>query len=196
MKNFNIMKKLSVITLRVGKKKIVLILLILGLASVLYFQFSKQKQTKGMSETNAVSGPRATAQVNKELSIPLKDEKGKIVSTISYSLQTADIRDEIFIQGQKAVAVKGRTFLIMTIKITNPYDKSIQVNTRDYIRLSMNSNESEWFAPEIHNDPVQISPISTKITRLGFPINSSDKNFKVKMGEIAGEKQSLDLNFK
>jgi hypothetical protein len=116
------------------------------------------------------------------------------VSNLKYTLVSGELTDQILVNGQKATAVSGKTFLIINIKLTNDSNNKATINTRDYIRLSTGS-DSEWLAPDIHNDPVEVQPISTKYTRLGFPVDSNVKNFKVRVGEINGDKTTLDLTF-
>lgn len=140
-----------------------------------------------------IQGPKATLQINKDFSFPLKDSTGKVVNQFIYTIQTAELRDEIIVQGQKATAVAGRTFLILNLKIANQHNQNVSINTRDYVRLSVNGNENEWLAPDIHNDPVEVLAISTKYTRVGFAINSSDKSLVLQIGEINGDKQKIDL---
>lgn len=140
-----------------------------------------------------VKGARGEQNINQEFSFPLKDDVGEEVSRIVYVVEKAELRDEIMVQGQRATAIEGRTFLILTLKIKNEYKNAIQIETRDYTRLSVNNNQEEWLAPDIHNDPVEVQAISTKYTRLGFPINSSDKNLVLRVGEIDGEKEMLEL---
>ena len=72
----------------------------------------------------------------------------------------------------------------------------IKINTKDFIRLSVNNNQNEWLAPDLHNDPVEVQAISTKNTRLGFPVNESDKNLVLQVGEIEGYKQQISLSLK
>jgi hypothetical protein len=141
-----------------------------------------------------VKGAKSVQEINKEFTFPLKDADGKEISRIKYVLQRAEKRDEIVVQGQKASAISGRTFLILTIKITNEHNQPIEIETRDYIRLSINNNEDEWLAPDIHNDPVEVQAISTKFTRAGFPINDDDKNLVVRIGEINGDKDRIELD--
>lgn len=147
------------------------------------------------SEKISVKGASSTTNINKEFSFPLKDSKGKEISNFKYMLEKAELRDEIIVKGKKATAVKGRVFLILTLKITNEYTQSIEVNTKDYVRLSVNGNRDEWLAPDIHNDPVKVQAISTKYTRVGFPINESDKDLVLRVGEINGEKEEINLAF-
>lgn len=146
---------------------------------------------------NRPLGPtvKAGQTLNKEFTFPLLDDNGVKVSEIKYKLTTAEVEDSIIVNGQRANAVKGRTFLVINLEITNNHTQAIQINSRDYLRLSVNG-DSDWIAPDIHNDPVQVQAISTKITRLGFPINDSDKDLTLQVGEIKGVKQFVKLNLK
>jgi hypothetical protein len=135
----------------------------------------------------------ATQNINKLITFPVKDAAGKEVTRIKYLLETAELRDEIVLKGTKATAVQGRVFLIINLKITNDYNKALQINSRDFIRLTVN-NESERLAPNIHNDPVEVQAISTTRTRVGFSIAESDKNLTLYVGEINGDKEELKLN--
>lgn len=174
--------------------------LILGLIIITVIFFITTNLTK--SKNNTVAGTqnnkvniqkaKATQLLNKEFLFPLKDATGKEISKLKFFIQSAEKRDEIIVKGQKATSVQGRTFLILNLKITNDYNRSIQINARDYLRLIVN-NSSEKLAPDIHNDPVEIQAISTKLTRLGFPINDTDKNLTLQVGEIEGNKELIKL---
>ncbi len=136
-----------------------------------------------------------TLPLNREFKFPLKDEKNETVGEIKYTIENVELRDEIIIKGKKAYAVKGRVFLILNLKITNDSSKTISMNTKDYARLFVNNNENEPLSPSIHNDPVVVDAISVKPTRVGFAISESDKNIKLKIGEIKGDKTTVDINF-
>ncbi|OGY18634.1 MAG: hypothetical protein A2900_02745 [Candidatus Chisholmbacteria bacterium RIFCSPLOWO2_01_FULL_50_28] len=142
-----------------------------------------------------VAGAKAAIALNRDFEFPLKDASGEEVSKIKFTFENAELRDEIIVKGQRATSVRGRTFLILTLKITNSYNQSIEVDSKNYVRLTVNNNEGEKLAPDIHNDPVQVQADSTKFTRVGFPINDTDKNLAIYVGEIQGEKQKVELNF-
>lgn len=133
--------------------------------------------------------------LTKEFAFPLRDNNGEEIDKMRYIIEKAEIRDEIIVKGKKATSVKGRTFLIVDLKLINNFNKGIEINTRDYVRLVVNNNEVETPAPDIHNDPVEVQAISTKYTRVGFPIDDNVQSLKLRVGEINGEKQIIELNF-
>lgn len=138
---------------------------------------------------------RKTLSINREFFFPLFDSNGKEVGKIKYFIENAELRDEIIVKGQKATAIRGRTFLIINFKLINDSNKAVQINSRDFSRLVANGNEGDRLAADIHNDPVDVQPASTKQARIGFPINDDDKNIKLQVGEISKEKTTIDLNF-
>lgn len=174
-------------------------LLITVIAVLILLGLSKLISGIGGSGTGKrieVLGAKASQDLNREFLFPLRDGSGESLSDIKFFIEKAELRDEIVVQGKRATSIKGRTFLIITAKITNQYRQAITMNTKDYVRLSVNGNEEEWLAPDIHNDPVEIQAISTKYTRIGFPINETDKNLILRVGEINGEKVRIPLELK
>lgn len=141
-----------------------------------------------------VAGARATIPLDQEFSFPVRDSAKKTVTNIKFILENAELRDEIIVQGKRATAVQGRTFLIVTFKITSDFTRSLEINTKNYFRLTVNGNESDLLASEIHNDPVVVQPMSTKYTRIGWPIYDTDRDLILLVGEIEGEKTQVELN--
>ncbi|MDO8498393.1 MAG: hypothetical protein Q7S44_01260 [bacterium] len=194
--NLNFLNRLSLGN-RVSEKKLLAVIVILLFAGVVLTVLSKTRTasvTSDSSQKVQIQPAKATLSLSKEFSFPVKDDSGKQIGEIKYLMESAEKRDEIIVKGQKATSVGERTFLILNLKLSNNSNSGVELKTRDFVRLSIN-NGSEWLAPDIHNDPVEVQAISTKYTRLGFPINDSDTNLKVQVGEINGEKQVFDLNF-
>lgn len=130
--------------------------------------------------------------LGKNYTFSIKNDKAEEVAKISYTIESADTQKDIIIKGQKGSAVKGKAFLILNLKLTNPSDKEISINTRDYVRLS--NKNADLIASDIHNDPVTIQPISTKYTRLGFTIDATNTLFTLQVGEIDGTKEKIPLH--
>lgn len=178
--------------------KYVKVLLVLVILIGVVYAGSRLLNNSGsavLSDSDKVTVEKAkkSQEINKEFSFPLNDDSGEKIGDVRYMIEKAELMDEIIVKGQKATAVKGRTFLILTLKITNEYKQAIEMNSKDYLRLSVNGNREEWLAPDIHNDPVEIQAISTKYTRVGFPINDKDKDLILRIGEIDGEKEEIPL---
>ena len=168
--------------------------LVIGFFAVLTLILVGSAIKRAGGSTDIVIAPaKATQSLDKEFSFPLKNDKSEEVSRIKYIIENVEKRDEIVVKGQRARSVKGRTFLIFNLKIVNDFNQVIQIQTRDYVRLSVNGDKNQWLAPDIHNDPVDIQAISTKLTRIGFAINDSDKNIVLRVGEINGEKEEIEI---
>jgi len=141
-----------------------------------------------------VRAPKASQTIAKEFSFPLVDSKGKEITRIKYTVDAAELRDEIIVKGQRASSVRGRTFLIIPIKITNEFDKALEIQAKDYIRLVVNNNDKELRAADVHSDPVTVQALSTKPARLGFAINDTDTGIKLIVGELNGTKETIEIS--
>ena len=187
---------------KTGIRKIIKILLSLFVISMIliggYKLLSKIKikDIKDSTDKIELKPAKASQSLNKEFSFPLRNEKGEEVSVIKYTLEDAELRDEIIVKGKQAKSVKGRTFLILNLKVKNEFKQSIKIDTRDYLRLSVNGNEEEWLAPDIHNDPVEVQAISTKLTRIGFAIDDNASSLLLTIGEISADKERVVLELK
>lgn len=176
------------------KAILLIILLVLLLLFVGGKIFGNKQQIVSNSQTRLDAPSVLKSQdINKEFTFPLKDANGKEVGDLKYMIEKAELQNSILIQGQKADAVKGKLFLVISLKITNEHNKNVDLRTRDYIRLSVNDNKDEWLAPDIHNDPVSVQAISTKYTHLAFAIDNSAKNLLLRVGEIDGDKEEIAL---
>lgn len=143
------------------------------------------------SQTDSQQGLLETQPLDVTLNIPI-DEKGN--NSIVYKVTGAEIRNSIVLRGQRARAIEGRKFVILNLKLTNSLEQRVSLNSRDYVRMSLAGSEDR-LAPSIHNDPVELQPISDQTTRLGFSVDASATNFKFYVGEISGEKQEVEVVF-
>jgi len=177
--------------LLLGGSVCIIILLVIG-----GYLIGKNTQASSNQVTSiAVDKPYFSKDINRDFSFPVKDAKGNTVATITYTIESANLQNQIILQGQRADAVTGRTFLIFNVKILNPSTQNIQINTRDFIRVTVD-NSNELLAPEIHNDPVDIQPISTKYTRIGLPIDTTVTSVTLHVGEIDGTKTPITIPLK
>src|SRR3989344_263312 len=129
-----------------GLKKIVVIFGILVIVFIIFKVLTSTRSNVYPDVRGNIASAKAVKEINREFFFPLKDENGKEVSKIKFLVENAELRDEIVVKGQKATSIKGRTFFIINLKITNEHNSAIQINSRDYIRLSYD-DATEWLAP-------------------------------------------------
>jgi hypothetical protein len=171
------------------------IVVILVIGAIQALRQTGQTNATVLSSSVSKNATLKTTELNKDFSFPLDDEKGKEIGRFSYTLQSAEITNEIIVKGQRATAAPGRVFLIINLQLKNTLKQGLQINSRDYVRLSVNGNTEDLLAPEIHNDPVEVQAISTKFTRLGFALDKNAKDLVLIVGEIDGDKQEIPLKF-
>lgn len=126
--------------------------------------------------------PIATESIKKGFSFPLKDN-GKQISTIKMLVQNVELRDQIIIQGKVANTTVGKNVLIVNLELTNNFTKPVQINSRNYFRL-MKNNDGKLYDPKIHNDPIDVQPVSTTDTRIGFTVADTDHDFVLRVGDV------------
>ncbi len=172
---------------------VVLLLVVVVVIRQVYYANSSVQGANTTVSTD--SKPLETMNLNREFKFPLRNDAGKEVGKLTYIIESAELRKQIIVKGSRASAVDGRLFLILNLKIVNDLDKGLQINSRDYLRISVNGKNKELFAPDIHNDPVEVQAISTKNTRVGLAINEDDTNIDLQVGEINGNKEHIKLTF-
>jgi hypothetical protein len=172
---------------------------ILIITAIIFFALGRTSVSPTVGASGSISKlpvptPKVEKAINKTFSFPVRDQNKQTITHITYIISTADELDQIIVKGQPATAIQGKTFLVINLKLVNKSNQSIVINTRNYIRLTIN-NSKDLTAPDIHNDPVEVQPNSTKLTRVGFPINTTDTNLLLHVGEITGQKSDIPLSF-
>lgn len=181
------------------KSKRVLSYFILGavifvLGILLFIFLNSRAETGESAQVNAASQssePLYSQQLDNSLTIAIPNTEDE--QSLTYQIEEVEVTESITVQGKLAEAVAGRKFVIFNLKIVNPSNRSIQLQARDFIRISTDGGE-EWIAPEIHNDPVEVQAISTKYTRVGTPVDDEVNQITVQLGEIEKEKQVFELS--
>lgn len=184
---------------RIGfnKKKFGKLVLAVVIIGVVYAGWRMQTQTAAQTNTNSLGETTMatlTTPIEREYLFAVYDKNKKLADPIKYVISDAQLTKQIIIKGQKATAVAGRSFLIINLKLINEFDQSLFLNTRNYIRVQP-AGETDKLAPEIHNDTVEVQPLSTKLTRIGLPVDEGIKEFVLYIGELDGEKQEIPITF-
>lgn len=173
---------------------IVTVFIIIFILVVNFFaKDSKPASVQGAQDNNArANKPLVSQTLDKTYTFTLTDAAGKPLK-VKFEIPDVELRDQIVLRGQPVVAIEGRVFLIANIKIVNGSTTNVGMMTKDYLRLTVDGS-SDKLAPEIHNDPVQVQAISTKLTRVGFAIDDDAKKLELQIGEINGKKDTIELH--
>ena len=102
--------------------------------------------------------------------------------------------NSLLVQGKRAKTREGKTFLIINMEVENTYSVPLYSFPVDIVRLVR--EDGKRIAPSVHQGTVEVRPISTKKSNVGFVVDPNDKDFKLEVGEVSGEKEILEISFK
>jgi hypothetical protein len=148
------------------------------------------------NQASAVQGASATTNLSQHFQVVARDSTGHPLvpaKLLDLSLIRAEKTNNILIQAKKYNTINGKQFLVIYFNVKNP-DKAIYyINTADLFRFRDSSGNK--IVPAVHQGTIDIRPISTASSNVGFLINQYDKNFKVEIGEIDGNLKTFEVNF-
>lgn len=145
----------------------------------------------GVNQTNF--SPAKQTTLNRKFEIPIRKQTGETTgNNLVFSLTTVDQSNRILIQGKPATARATKTFIILNMEVQNSTNDQLTVKPVDLIRLIATDGKS--FAPDVHNNDVIVEPISIKRTRVGFVVDENQTNFKFTVGEINGQKETIEVS--
>ncbi len=117
----------------------------------------------------------------------------KKASEVNLRLTSAEKRTEILVQGKPAQTKNDKIFLVLNLEIDNSDSLPKYMSPVDVFRLV--SADGKLFAADVHSGMLEIQPLSTKLNKIAFVINKEDKQFNLKVGELEGEKEDIQINF-
>ena len=130
--------------------------------------------------------------LNKNLLVTISDTQGNAVGQANYVIKDYKLTKTVYLNGREAKAKDGRGILAFNVDITNQYQNGIQLTARDYIRLRKN-NQDKWLSPDVHSDPVDIRPLTTSATIIGFILDENDIKIQLQIGHANDEKEVIDI---
>ena len=141
-------------------------------------------------------GGKPQAKINKELSVQARTRDKIRVSdaNLKVNLVNAEMANSLLVQGKRAKTREGKTFLIINMEVENTYAVPLYSFPVDLLRLVR--EDDKRIAPSVHQGTVEVRPISTKKSNVGFVVDPNDKDFKLEVGEVSGEKEILEISFK
>lgn len=183
--------------LAIFKNRLVIIALIaLAVLSGAFFILKGKLSSQSIPALNSSQtnfSPQNQITINRKIEIPIRSSTGTVTGEkLAINLSTIDKSNRILIQGKPATARAGKTFIILNLEIDNSTKNQLTVRPVDFIRLQ--DSEGRSFASDVHNESVKAEPVSIKRTRVGFVVDENQKNFKFLIGEITGEKQTVEVS--
>ncbi len=114
--------------------------------------------------------------------------------TLPIKITSAEITDSVLVKGQRAYTRNNKLFLVVYLEIENKYPVTLYSKPVDLLRLVR--ADGKRAAPSVSQGDVEIRAISVKRTNVAFVIDRGEKNFTIEVGEVDGEKQAIQVNFK
>lgn len=188
------LKKIPSVLTRHPKTGIMVIALIaVGIFAYTKLQGSDPKTlVSGVASSQTDFSPQIQSSLNKKFEVPIRNASSKETGEkLAITITTIDRSKKILIQGKPATARDTKSFLILNLEIENSTSNQLTIRPVDFIRLQDEQDRS--FAPDVHNEEVKAEPISIKKTRVGFVIDETQRAFKFLIGEINGEKETVEV---
>lgn len=110
-------------------------------------------------------------------------------------IASAEKTDQVMVKDQVFTAKNHKLFLILNLELKNDETAPVNLIPGDLIRLTISDDDENKFAPDLHNNLVLISAISTKTDRIGFVIPENARTFKLYVGELEGKKETVSIGF-
>ena len=139
---------------------------------------------------------KPTARVNQSFSVQARTREKLRVrdANLQLTVTTADFANSLLVQGRKATARNEKVFLILNMEVENPYEAPLYTFPVDIVRLVR--SDGKLLAPSVTQGTVEVRPISIKRTNVGFIVEPKEKKFKLELGEVGKEVQTIEITFK
>ena len=178
--------------------KLFIVLAVIVLAFVGYWQITNQQgpqKTIKTSTSSSTAPAKATVVLNRPFyfSIP-QSGSTKNEQKITFTLLTAERKDEIKIKGEPRKPGEGHDFLLLRLELDNPSTKRIKFASADFIRLLGTGDKK--YSPDFHNGTVILDPISVRRDLVSFKVDKDIKKFTLLIGELEKDKERLEIEFK
>lgn len=148
-----------------------------------------------LKKNGTATAKSVSQSVNKNYDFTALDNQGKPLPAykIKFTISSVEKTNQVLVKDQIFTARNNKTFLIVHIGLKN--DATVPVNSvpGDLVRLVVESDTENKFAPDLHNNLVYVAAISTKEDRIGFVIPEDAKSFTLTIGELTGKKEEVSV---
>ena len=176
--------------LTANKKRLIVGIIV---AIVAFSIISSNLRNKSARGSNAKI---VTTQVNKSFDFVGLNNAGKAqAQIIKLTVTGVDKTNQVQVKEQIFEAKNQKLFMIVNLELKNDATVALNLIPGDLIRMSIDGDGENKFAPDLHNNLVPIAPISTRIDRVGFVIPQEANKFTLFIGELEGAKEEVQVQF-
>ena len=175
------------------KKRGVQLVLIMVVLAVVSYQVGRSQRPTGSVSQQKTSSQVYSKVIHVDQSVELPVAGGKEKETVLVTFTTAEKTNQVVVDDKVIKAREDKLFLVANFEIDNTLVTKAIVMPAEVIRLV--TEKDKKFAPDLHNNQIEILPISTKIDRVGFVITKDAKDLKLQVGPLTGEKKIIQLSF-
>lgn len=136
---------------------------------------------------------KATTQVGRSFEFPAAKVGKKGEEEVTFTIVSAELKDEIRVKGAQRKADKGKLFLLLKLEIENETPDRLSLTSSDFVRLVGEAEKK--FAPDFHNATIIIDPLSVRKDLVSFIVEEKIKSFKFLVGELEEEKETVEVSF-
>lgn len=148
-------------------------------------------QTRSSSDEQSVGSP---VGVDYTVDIAGQNKAGDTLNkNLSVTITEARRQKRVLVQGSWIKAKEGKVFLILDFDVTNSVGAAMYGMPVDWVRLIR--DEDKKVAPTVHQGQLELRPVASKETNVGFVVDEDSKEFTVELGRIYGLEDTLQLEF-
>lgn len=164
----------------------------LGLTIVLAFFLIKNLKN---SKTYQFKPATKEVFLNRKWEFSALDRNGLSLEKqkITFSLVSVQKTNQIYVKNKPVRTTPENAFLVLSLELKNDTDKRVYFYSSDLVRLL--TKDEKKFEADFKNPKLEIAPFSTKKDKLVFLVSAKEDNFQIQIGEITGNKETINLKF-
>lgn len=148
---------------------------------------SSQKATPFQLETKS-------SQANKTWTFAATDRAGTAIpAKLTFIVTTVEKTNQIYVKNKPIRTTADKRFLVVSLELKNDTDKRVYFYSSDFVRLA--AADGKKFEADFKNPRFEVAPFSTKKDKLAFLVDADQKSFDLQIGEVAGTRESLPIQF-
>lgn len=174
-------------------------ILIFGVLGYKIISLNKAAKAKSVNPKTITSQADQNVILSKEFQFNIQaiNDQGQFIpkktQKIKFIITDAELKKEIKVKNDVKKASDGQKYLILRIELQNDSADRLAIISNKYIRLIGENNKK--FSPDFHNAMVAVDPLSVRRDLVAYIVNENAKNFTFQIGDLEGDKQSIEIAF-